>query len=164
MSLLPRSSEVSRAIDSDGGEISDRSAMTQEREEAQLRRAEMEANKADNMLSHEKEIMARPKREWFQTTKDKATLKKRMSEASSHPREAYFKACGLSPSPVDARLSGTKPLEIRPACLVPVVSDWCIATLAGSVWHCRRGRGAGEEEVQGGQVQGEGGAEEEARC
>ena len=38
----------------------------------QLRQAEMELTKGQNMLEHEKEIFARPARTWFQSGKDKA--------------------------------------------------------------------------------------------
>lgn len=43
-----------------------------EREEMELRKAEMEAQKAENMVEHEAEIAARPPRTWFQTAKEKA--------------------------------------------------------------------------------------------
>ena len=43
-----------------------------EREEMELRKAEMEAQKAENMVEHEAEIAARPARTWFQTSKEKA--------------------------------------------------------------------------------------------
>ena len=36
-----------------------------------LRRAEMELNKSQNMLEHEKEIFSRPARTWFQSSKEK---------------------------------------------------------------------------------------------
>ncbi|KAG0567645.1 hypothetical protein KC19_7G151100 [Ceratodon purpureus] len=50
-----------------------REVMQAEREEKALRKAEMEVNKAQNMMEHEKEIYSRPKREWFLTTKEKRT-------------------------------------------------------------------------------------------
>jgi ATP-dependent RNA helicase DDX27 len=37
----------------------------------QLRQAEMELKKGQNMLEHEKEIYSRPARTWFQSGKDK---------------------------------------------------------------------------------------------
>ena len=43
----------------------------EEREEMELRKAEMEAAKAENMVEHEAEIHARPARTWFQTKKEK---------------------------------------------------------------------------------------------
>lgn len=45
--------------------------LAEEHEEAAIRRAEMEANKAANMLEHEDEIYSRPARTWFQTEKQK---------------------------------------------------------------------------------------------
>ena len=45
--------------------------MQEEREEMELRKAEMEAAKAENMVAHEAEIQARPARTWFQTRKEK---------------------------------------------------------------------------------------------
>lgn len=50
-----------------------REVMQAEREEKALRKAEMEVNKAQNMMDHEKEIFSRPKREWFLSTKEKKT-------------------------------------------------------------------------------------------
>ena len=38
-----------------------------EQEEKELRVTELKANKAQNMLEHRDEILARPKRTWFQT-------------------------------------------------------------------------------------------------
>ncbi|KAL2632017.1 hypothetical protein R1flu_016703 [Riccia fluitans] len=53
-----------------------RTIMQEEREERVLRKAEMEANKAQNMMEHEDEIYARPKRVWFQTEKEKKATAK----------------------------------------------------------------------------------------
>lgn len=38
-----------------------------EKEEKEMRVTELKANKAQNMLEHRDEILARPKRTWFQT-------------------------------------------------------------------------------------------------
>ena len=46
-------------------------SLQEEREEMELRKAEMEAAKAENMVEHEAEIHARPARTWFQTKKEK---------------------------------------------------------------------------------------------
>ncbi|KAL2322603.1 hypothetical protein Fmac_026982 [Flemingia macrophylla] len=43
----------------------------EEREEMALRKAEMEATKAENMIAHKEEIFSRPKRTWFVTEKEK---------------------------------------------------------------------------------------------
>jgi ATP-dependent RNA helicase DDX27 len=49
----------------------------EEREERELRKAEMEAQKAENMVVHEAEISARPARTWFQTKREKAAAAER---------------------------------------------------------------------------------------
>ena len=41
--------------------------MQDEREERELRKVEMQTQKAENMIEHEAEIYARPPRTWFQT-------------------------------------------------------------------------------------------------
>ncbi|KAI8867299.1 DEAD-domain-containing protein [Ramicandelaber brevisporus] len=48
-----------------------------EKTEKQLRQAEMEVKKAQNLLDHSKEIQARPKRTWFQSNEEKDESKKR---------------------------------------------------------------------------------------
>ncbi|KAH9307942.1 hypothetical protein KI387_035853, partial [Taxus chinensis] len=48
----------------------------EEREERALRKAEMEANKAQNMMEHKDEIYSRPKRIWFESQRDKKILAK----------------------------------------------------------------------------------------
>ncbi|TKY46841.1 DEAD-box ATP-dependent RNA helicase 28 [Spatholobus suberectus] len=45
--------------------------LQEEREERVLRKAEMEATKAENMIAHKEEIYSRPKRTWFVTEKEK---------------------------------------------------------------------------------------------
>ncbi|RDX68557.1 DEAD-box ATP-dependent RNA helicase 28 [Mucuna pruriens] len=45
--------------------------LQEEREERVLRKAEMEATKAENMIAHREEIFSRPKRTWFVTEKEK---------------------------------------------------------------------------------------------
>jgi ATP-dependent RNA helicase DDX27 len=56
-----------------------------EKEEKQLRQAEMEVKKGQNLLEHEAEIYARPARTWFQSGKDKQhseALSKRQYETN----------------------------------------------------------------------------------
>ncbi|CAI5508480.1 unnamed protein product [Closterium sp. Naga37s-1] len=48
--------------------------MKQETEERVLRKAEMEAVKAENMLTHRDEIFAKPKRTWFQSKREKEAV------------------------------------------------------------------------------------------
>jgi hypothetical protein len=45
--------------------------LQEEKAEKALRMAEMEATKAGNIIDHEAEIYSRPKREWFQTGKER---------------------------------------------------------------------------------------------
>ncbi|KAI3724128.1 hypothetical protein L2E82_35895 [Cichorium intybus] len=47
------------------------SILREEREEMALRKAEMEADKAENLITHRDEIFSRPKRTWFVTEKEK---------------------------------------------------------------------------------------------
>ena len=53
-------------------------AMQEEHAEKAMRLAEMEAQKATNMMEHQDEIAARPARTWFQTPREK----KRAAEAA----------------------------------------------------------------------------------
>lgn len=53
------------------------SILQEEREERQIRIAEMEAQKAQNLMDHEEEIYSRPKKTWFQSEKQKHILKER---------------------------------------------------------------------------------------
>ncbi|KAH1153960.1 hypothetical protein GLYMA_18G101600v4 [Glycine max] len=55
--------------------------LQEEREERVLRKAEMEATKAENMIAHREEIFSRPKRTWFVTEKEKK-LASKASKAS----------------------------------------------------------------------------------
>ena len=55
--------------------------MQEEREERDLRKAEMEANKAENLIEHETDIYSRPARTWFQTEKQKKQVAKRTRDA-----------------------------------------------------------------------------------
>ncbi|GAA6035936.1 hypothetical protein JCM8097_005174 [Rhodosporidiobolus ruineniae] len=51
------------------GEV--KAVVQEEREEKEIRRGNMELQKAQNMLEHEAEIKARPARTWFQSTSEK---------------------------------------------------------------------------------------------
>ncbi|KAL6493025.1 DEAD-box ATP-dependent RNA helicase 28 [Orobanche gracilis] len=57
------------------------SILQEEREEMALRKAEMEATKAENMIAHKDEIYARPKRTWFVTEKEKKLVAKAAQDA-----------------------------------------------------------------------------------
>lgn len=47
--------------------------LREEKEEKQLRQAEMEIRKGQNMVEHQDEIFSRPARTWFQTGREKQT-------------------------------------------------------------------------------------------
>lgn len=49
--------------------------LEEEKQEKQIRIAEMEIKKGKNMVEHEDEIMGRPKRVWFQSEKEKLSAK-----------------------------------------------------------------------------------------
>ncbi|XP_010542208.1 PREDICTED: DEAD-box ATP-dependent RNA helicase 28 [Tarenaya hassleriana] len=56
--------------------------LQEEREERALRKAEMEAAKAENMIAHRDEIFSRPKRTWFLTEKEKRLVAKTEKESA----------------------------------------------------------------------------------
>ena len=62
-------------------------ARQEEREDKELRLAEMEATKAQNLLDHEDEIKARPKRSWFLSAMDKASIAAAAKAADSAGEE-----------------------------------------------------------------------------
>ncbi|KAH8998900.1 DEAD-domain-containing protein [Lactarius hatsudake] len=62
----------SKKLESLKGEIA--GVLTEEKEEKQLRQAEMEVTKGQNILEHEAEIYSKPARTWFQTGKDKQAV------------------------------------------------------------------------------------------
>ncbi|KAJ1922263.1 nucleolar DEAD-box protein required for synthesis of 60S ribosomal subunit [Mycoemilia scoparia] len=55
--------------------------LEEEKQERQLRDAEMKLKKAENLIKHRDEIHSRPKRTWFQTAKDKSAAKQRGRES-----------------------------------------------------------------------------------
>ncbi|KAF9015182.1 DEAD-domain-containing protein [Cyathus striatus] len=59
----------SEKLDGMNDEISD--ILKEEKEEKQLRQAEMELKKGQNIIEHQEEIYSRPARTWFQTSKEK---------------------------------------------------------------------------------------------
>ncbi|GJJ09682.1 hypothetical protein Clacol_003906 [Clathrus columnatus] len=60
--------------------------MKEEKEEKEIRRAEMELKKSQNLLEHEEEIFSRPARTWFQSSKEK----EKAEELSKNQYEAGF--------------------------------------------------------------------------
>ncbi|XP_058098911.1 DEAD-box ATP-dependent RNA helicase 28 [Magnolia sinica] len=57
------------------------SILQEEREERVLRKAEMEAIKAENMIEHKDDIYSRPKRTWFATEREKKLIAKAAKES-----------------------------------------------------------------------------------
>lgn len=51
--------------------------VSEEMEEKEIRIAEMEANRAENLIVHEDEIRLKPKRTWFMSERDKKDLKEK---------------------------------------------------------------------------------------
>lgn len=62
--------------------------LQEEREEMALRKAEMEAAKAENMIAHRDEIFSRPKRTWFVTEKEKKLVAKEAKATSEKGRSS----------------------------------------------------------------------------
>lgn len=50
--------------------------LREEKEEKQLAQAEMQVTKGENLIKHEKEIMSRPKRTWFESEREKRDARK----------------------------------------------------------------------------------------
>ncbi|KAI0078894.1 DEAD-domain-containing protein [Panus rudis PR-1116 ss-1] len=66
--------------------------LQEEKEEKQLRQAEMELKKGQNLIEHEEEIFSRPARTWFQSGKEKAQAE----AVSKQQYEAGFKSSQTS--------------------------------------------------------------------
>lgn len=70
--------EWSHFIEENEDQIS--SIIREEREEREIRKAEMEATKAENMIKHKEDIYSRPKKTWFVSEKEKKLLAKASKE------------------------------------------------------------------------------------
>nr|GEW73366.1 DEAD-box ATP-dependent RNA helicase 28 [Tanacetum cinerariifolium] len=68
------------------------SLLREEREEMALRKAEMEADKAENMITHRDEIFSRPKRTWFVTEKEKKLVANAGKESEKGSRKKVISA------------------------------------------------------------------------
>lgn len=78
-----------------------------------MRLAEMEATKAVNLMQHETEIFSRPRREWFQTPKEKkATAKAAADAALAAPGPS---AAAVQPPKKGAKAA--KNAEIKGVCI-----------------------------------------------
>ncbi|KAH6917362.1 ATP-dependent RNA helicase drs1 [Coprinopsis sp. MPI-PUGE-AT-0042] len=90
--------------------------MKEEKEEKQIRRAEMELTKGENMMKHEQEIFSRPARTWFQTGKEKEKAK----EISKSVHESKSSIKSIQPKKDETKVpmffvltSGSSPPETR---------------------------------------------------
>ncbi|PGH30810.1 ATP-dependent RNA helicase DDX27 [[Emmonsia] crescens] len=59
--------------------------LKEEKEEKQLAQAEMEVTRGSNLIHHDREIMSRPKRTWFENEKEKLQAKQRSLEELNGP-------------------------------------------------------------------------------
>eukprot|EP00200_Dunaliella_tertiolecta_P002577 CAMPEP_0202351500 /NCGR_PEP_ID=MMETSP1126-20121109/8111_1 /ASSEMBLY_ACC=CAM_ASM_000457 /TAXON_ID=3047 /ORGANISM="Dunaliella tertiolecta, Strain CCMP1320" /LENGTH=933 /DNA_ID=CAMNT_0048943611 /DNA_START=36 /DNA_END=2838 /DNA_ORIENTATION=+ len=90
--LVPAASVVQWQSKLEAAEEDVAQVISEERYERELRKAEMEANKTQNMIDHSSEIHSRPARSWFQTERQKKEIAQRAGRA----------AAGLPPLPGDA--------------------------------------------------------------
>ena len=59
--------------------------LREEKEEKQLAQADLQLTRGENLVKHEKEIMARPRRTWFESERDKRAAKKSGREELNGP-------------------------------------------------------------------------------
>ncbi|KAI0393948.1 DEAD-domain-containing protein [Xylariaceae sp. FL0594] len=97
-------------VDEMAGEID--AVAQEEKEERQLQQAEMQIRKGENMVVHEDEIKARPKRTWFETQADKKKAKEAgraelngLREALKNKRGGTGKLSNKDRKKLDARLA-----------------------------------------------------------
>ncbi|KAI0544313.1 P-loop containing nucleoside triphosphate hydrolase protein [Xylaria curta] len=88
----------------------------EEKEERQLAQVEMQIRKGENMVRHEDEIKARPKRTWFETQADKKKAKQAGSAELNGLRDALKKKgggklSGKDKKKLDARAARKEDLE-----------------------------------------------------
>lgn len=101
--IAPEAVDSWRArIDSWAGDID--AVIASEREERQLRIAEMEADKADNLIKHSEEIRSRPARTWFKSEKAKEATREAAAEAATG--RASDAAAALAADAADAAKGG----------------------------------------------------------
>mmetsp|Transcript_27062 Transcript_27062/g.46336 ORF Transcript_27062/g.46336 Transcript_27062/m.46336 type:complete len:734 (+) Transcript_27062:31-2232(+) len=77
--------------------------LQEERDERSIRLAEREVNKAENMIQHQDEINSRPRKTWFQSTKEK-------EESQKRSKVAVF---GKEPEKEDENMEDTEEPEER---------------------------------------------------
>ncbi|KAJ6411993.1 hypothetical protein OIU84_005128 [Salix udensis] len=79
----------SRIIENMEKQVAD--VLQEEREERAIRKAEMEATKAENMIAHRDEIFSRPKRTWFVTEREKMLSAKAAKQSSTEKEKGSGK-------------------------------------------------------------------------
>ncbi|KAF8560373.1 DEAD-domain-containing protein, partial [Imleria badia] len=86
------------------------SILQEEKEEKQMRRAEMELRKGQNMIDHETEIFSRPARTWFQTEHEKskaaAVSKQHHEHGAAIPAPSKKKATEIISNPKRDKYAG----------------------------------------------------------
>ncbi|PGH28205.1 hypothetical protein AJ80_00095 [Polytolypa hystricis UAMH7299] len=76
--------------------------LTEEKQEKQFAQAEMEVTRGVNLIQHDKEIMSRPKRTWFETEKEKKEAKKRgLVELNGQQKKEKRKLSGKDKKKLD---------------------------------------------------------------
>jgi ATP-dependent RNA helicase DDX27 len=65
--------------------------LQEEKTEKQMSQAEMQVNKTENIMKHGTEIMARPKRTWFETEQQKLAARKMGAEELNGPNAGKVK-------------------------------------------------------------------------
>ncbi|KAK2058741.1 DEAD/DEAH box helicase [Colletotrichum caudatum] len=77
--------------------------MIEEKQEKQFAQAEMQVRKGENILQHEAEIKARPKRTWFETEQDKKKAKEAGREELNGPKGKKQKLSNKDKKKLDAK-------------------------------------------------------------
>ena len=75
----------------DGIEDEIEEILKEEKEEKAMVQADMQVKKGENMMAHEAEIMARPRRTWFESEKEKAAARDKGREELNGPDGASLK-------------------------------------------------------------------------
>ncbi|PHH66158.1 hypothetical protein CDD81_221 [Ophiocordyceps australis] len=95
----------------DGFEDEIEGIIKEEKEEKQMAAAEMQVKKGENMILHEREIKARPKRTWFETEHEKSKAKEAGRSELNGVREAMKKKTGGKLSNKDKKRLDVKALR-----------------------------------------------------
>ncbi|GJC85995.1 ATP-dependent RNA helicase DRS1 [Colletotrichum liriopes] len=82
--------------------------MVEEKQEKQFAQAEMQVRKGENILQHEAEIKARPKRTWFETEQDKKKAKEAGRDELNGPKGKKQKLSNKDKKKLDAKAMRTE--------------------------------------------------------